>query len=45
MLTGLKVFSLTCISVFNRTELNALGGGYPIELNFESLKLKQTKGL
>ena len=41
MLTGLKLFSLTCKYVFYRTELNAEGDS--IEFNFEGLKVKQTK--
>ena len=44
MLTGLKVFLLTCKCVFYRAELNAHGGD-SIELNFEGLKVKHTKRL
>ena len=46
MLAGLKVSSLTCKCVLYRPELNAKGrgGGGDIELNFEGLDLKYTKG-
>ena len=43
MLTALTMSSLTCKCVFYRPELNAKEGG-PMELNFEGLEMKQTKG-
>ena len=42
MLTSLEVSSLTCKFVFYRTELNVKVD--PIELDFEGLHVKQTKG-
>ena len=42
MLTGLKCF-LRHINVYF-TEHNLMHRGDPIELNFEGLKVKQTKG-
>ena len=40
ILTGLKVYSLTCKYVFYRPGINTKG--YPMELYFEGLEMKQT---
>ena len=39
MLTGLKVSSLACKSVFYRPERSAKGG--PLELSFESFEMQK----
>ena len=41
MLTGLKVSSLACKSVFYKTEQNLMQRGDTMELNFQGLEIQK----